>query len=250
MPSPPARLRPCGCIGGPGRRCRSDVSNPTPTSTPMPARDSGSTWCAGRRAVGGCSTAATSRTRSPCPSRRVPTVGSTRVYRRLAGGLIAGLATLGVTAAVARHDGPAGPVCFAGQQGADLRVGDRKLCGSAQVRRNGAVLQHGSILLERLAIDETDVLVSRPGTPSAHPRPLAREHGHAGGAPARRPTPPPWLTRWSRVSGQRSISTEFARLPSRVTLTQRCTEGYPRGHAMPPVRPPERVQRQLLLLVR
>ena len=68
-------------------------------------------------------------------------------------------------AAVARHDGPAGPVCFAGQQGADLRVGERKLCGSAQVRRAGAVLQHGSILLERLPFDETDLLLSRPGTP-------------------------------------------------------------------------------------
>jgi lipoate-protein ligase A len=81
------------------------------------------------------------------------------VYRRLAAGLLAGLARLGVTAAVARHDGPAGPVCFASQQGADLRVGDRKLCGSAQVNRGGVVLQHGSILLDRLPFDETDLLV-------------------------------------------------------------------------------------------
>ena len=92
--------------------------------------------------------------------------GVDAVYRLLAGGLIAGLARVGVDAAVARHDGPAGPVCFAGQQGADLRVGDRKLCGSAQVRREGAVLQHGSILLTRLAFDETDVLRARPGAPA------------------------------------------------------------------------------------
>ena len=57
-------------------------------------------------------------------------------------------------------------MCFAGQQGADLRVGDRKLCGSAQVRRAGAVLQHGSILLERLPFDETDLLNLGPGTPA------------------------------------------------------------------------------------
>ena len=69
-------------------------------------------------------------------------------------------------AAIARHDGPAGPVCFAGQQGADLRVGERKLCGSAQVRRRGAVLQHGSILLTRLPFDETDLLRTRPGAPA------------------------------------------------------------------------------------
>jgi lipoate-protein ligase A len=85
------------------------------------------------------------------------------VYRLLAGALIGGLAELGVDAAVARHDGPAGPVCFAGQQGADLRVGDRKLCGSAQVRRDGAVLQHGSILTSRLPFDELDLIRSRPG---------------------------------------------------------------------------------------
>jgi lipoate-protein ligase A len=98
-----------------------------------------------------------------------PAGGAGRVdalYAWLAGALIAGLDRLGVHAAVARHDGPAGPVCFAGQQGADLRVGDRKLCGSAQVRRAGAVLQHGSILLTRLPFDETDLLRPRPGTPA------------------------------------------------------------------------------------
>jgi lipoate-protein ligase A len=91
--------------------------------------------------------------------------GVDAVYELLAGGLIAGLALLGVEAAVARHEGPAGPVCFAAQQGADLRVGERKVCGSAQVRHAGAVLQHGSILLERLPFDETSLFVARPGTP-------------------------------------------------------------------------------------
>jgi lipoate-protein ligase A len=80
------------------------------------------------------------------------------LYRMLAGALIAGLARVGVRAAVARSDGPAGPACFAGQAGSDLRVGDRKLCGSAQVHRGGAVLQHGAVLLERLEFDETDLL--------------------------------------------------------------------------------------------
>src|SRR5438552_674686 len=74
------------------------------------------------------------------------------VYCSLAGALIAGLTHLGVEAAIARHAGGgarpgAGPVCLTSMQGADLRVRDRKLCGSAQARRGGAVLQHGSILL-------------------------------------------------------------------------------------------------------
>jgi lipoate-protein ligase A len=87
------------------------------------------------------------------------TVGVDALYRWIAGALIAGLSRLGVTAAVARHDGPAGAVCMATQQGADLRVRDRKVCGSAQVRRRGGILQHGSVLLDRLPFDETDLVV-------------------------------------------------------------------------------------------
>jgi lipoate-protein ligase A len=79
-------------------------------------------------------------------------------YGYLAGALCAGLARLGVTAGVARHDGPGGAVCMATQQGADLRVGDRKVCGSAQVQRGAGVLQHGSIPLQRLEFDETDLV--------------------------------------------------------------------------------------------
>lgn len=80
-------------------------------------------------------------------------------YTMVAAALIAGLARVGVEAAVARHDGPGGAVCMASQQGADLRVGDRKVCGSAQVRRHGVVLQHGSVLLDRLGFDETDLVL-------------------------------------------------------------------------------------------
>lgn len=85
------------------------------------------------------------------------------LYRRVAGALLAGLARLGVDAAIVRDGGPAGPACFAGGQGADLRVGERKLCGSAQLRRDGAVLQHGAVLLERLGFDETDLLRTEAG---------------------------------------------------------------------------------------
>ncbi len=91
------------------------------------------------------------------------------IHDAVAAALIAGLAWLGVGAVVARHSGEGGPVCFTGQQGADLRVGDKKLCGSAQVRRAGAVLQHGSILVDRLHFDETDLLVgSAPDPVAAH----------------------------------------------------------------------------------
>lgn len=79
-------------------------------------------------------------------------------YRMLAAGLIDGLARIGVGAEISSHEGPVGPVCFTAQRGADLRVGGRKLCGSAQVQRGRALLQHGSILLQRLPFDETDLV--------------------------------------------------------------------------------------------
>ncbi len=82
------------------------------------------------------------------------------LYRTIAAGLIAGLSRLGVDAEIGGDQRPAGPVCFVAAQGADLRVGERKLCGSAQVQRGEVVLQHGSILLRRLPFDELDLLSS------------------------------------------------------------------------------------------
>jgi len=80
-------------------------------------------------------------------------------YRLLARALVAGLARLDVNAVVTEHRERAGAACFGALAGADLRVGERKLCGSAQVRRGTAVLQHGAILLRRLAFDESDLVV-------------------------------------------------------------------------------------------
>lgn len=82
-------------------------------------------------------------------------LGVLATYREVAGALIDGLARLGIDARVGtRRDRAAGgqpaPVavaCFATTLGADLQVGDSKICGSAQVRRRGWFLQHGSIPL-------------------------------------------------------------------------------------------------------
>lgn len=94
-------------------------------------------------------------------------------YRWVARGLIAGLEQVGLRAQVVRHRGSAGPLlsrtpqgsrgayeanrgCFSETVGADLQVGGRKICGSAQKRRRGWFLQHGSIPLqdERARIGE------------------------------------------------------------------------------------------------
>ncbi len=70
------------------------------------------------------------------------------------------LRSLGVNAELARPPavGPSGPfaslragspaACFAVPLGGEILVTDRKLVGSAQVRRRDAFLQHGSILLD------------------------------------------------------------------------------------------------------
>jgi len=74
-------------------------------------------------------------------------------YHRLSLALQAGLQDLGVPATLApAAAAPAaddqGPVCFDRPSAHEILLGGRKLVGSAQVRRDGALLQHGSIVIE------------------------------------------------------------------------------------------------------
>jgi lipoate-protein ligase A len=77
--------------------------------------------------------------------------GVVDAYRRLSTGLLAGLHSLGVDAyqAVAEQpsDSQSGAVCFDTPSKYEITVGGKKLIGSAQVRRRGMVLQHGSLPL-------------------------------------------------------------------------------------------------------
>lgn len=84
--------------------------------------------------------------------------GVSASYRRIAAGLQAGLRLLGAEPDVERSGTarlPAHPVrplhkgpCFSARTRYELSVGGRKLVGSAQRRRDGRLLQHGSILLD------------------------------------------------------------------------------------------------------
>jgi len=78
-------------------------------------------------------------------------------YRLLAEGLVTGLRALGYRAYLAperpKRAGDPGPgvpgaACFEVPSSYEILVGGRKVVGSAQVRRAGVVLQHGSIMLE------------------------------------------------------------------------------------------------------
>lgn len=80
----------------------------------------------------------------------------TAAYRWFSGGLLAGLRRLGVDAAMSvpraayghsqrpRH---ASAACFDAPADYELTCEGRKLAGSAQVRKSGIILQHGSLLL-------------------------------------------------------------------------------------------------------
>lgn len=77
--------------------------------------------------------------------------GIVESYAMLCGGILAALRILGIEAGIKRKAGDryarAGGACFAAVTEADLECEGRKICGSAQIRHRGAVLQHGSILM-------------------------------------------------------------------------------------------------------
>ena len=85
---------------------------------------------------------------------REPRVAGTIVesYKRLSEGLLNGLMLMGVpTRQVERsdeHDRDQGPVCFEVPSNYEIVFGGKKLVGSAQMRKSGVVLQHGTIPLQ------------------------------------------------------------------------------------------------------
>lgn len=73
-------------------------------------------------------------------------------YQRLSRGLLLGLRNLGLKVEIEREEAAeaidrANPVCFEVPSAYELTVQGRKLIGSAQVRRQRAMLQHGSLPL-------------------------------------------------------------------------------------------------------
>jgi lipoate-protein ligase A len=96
------------------------------------------------------------------PSHPLTHVSVVASYQALSQGLLRGLALLGIQAQLARvehpptpaaasvasaSDGGAQAACFDAPSWYELLANGRKLVGSAQVRRGGALLQHGSVPL-------------------------------------------------------------------------------------------------------
>jgi lipoate-protein ligase A len=84
-------------------------------------------------------------------------------YLRLSHGLLAGLERLGLRVAKAppsnRANAGAGPVCFEVPSAYEIVAGGKKLVGSAQSRRQGWVLQHGTLPLVGDVTRLVDVVV-------------------------------------------------------------------------------------------
>lgn len=93
---------------------------------------------------------------APMDEPRV-TGGVVESYRQLSAGLLRGLELLGLAAQAEKKRGPNPqtpspspqplPVCFEVPSDYEITAGGRKLLGSAQVRKRGVVLQHGTLPL-------------------------------------------------------------------------------------------------------
>lgn len=113
-----------------------------------------------------------------------PATGSLAAsYAAINGLLVDALARLGVRAAPAAPEGrplrPDGAACFAEPAPGELTVDGAKLVGSAQLREDGALLQHGSILLED---DQSRIAALRAATAAGG---IRARPGAAPGAPGR-----------------------------------------------------------------
>jgi len=92
--------------------------------------------------------------------------GIVESYRRLSEGLLAGLSRIGLPVRQVErpdnHDRDQGPVCFEVPSNYEIVFDGHKLVGSAQVRKNGVVLQHGSLPLVGDIARICDVLATKP----------------------------------------------------------------------------------------
>lgn len=72
-------------------------------------------------------------------------------YRKVSGALVAAMAHFGLgceLASIGARPAAGIPACFAAASALEVSLAGRKLVGSAQLRRPGRILQHGSILLD------------------------------------------------------------------------------------------------------
>lgn len=105
-------------------------------------------------------------------TERLGVSGVMESYRRIAGGILIGLQSLGLDARLVERSSPSGasaqdPACFAVKARCDLVVGSAKLVGSAQVQRQNFLLQQNSLPLTIRLSDWSQVFLRKTTAPSA-----------------------------------------------------------------------------------
>ena len=102
-------------------------------------------------------------------------------YREISRGVELGLTLLGLRACIphlpdARRASTRSlpTICFAKTIGGDMVVDGRKIVGSAQLRRPGVILQHGSVPIHIDPAEHVDILGSSDATAAAQRRIVAR----------------------------------------------------------------------------
>ena len=105
--------------------------------------------------------------------------GIVESYRRLSEGLLAGLLRIGLPVRQVErpgnHDRDRNPVCFEVPSNYEIVFDGHKLIGSAQMRKNGVVLQHGALPLSGDIARICDVLASRPDAERVRARAITVE---------------------------------------------------------------------------
>jgi lipoate-protein ligase A len=111
-------------------------------------------WDVVRRATGGRAILHVDElTYSVCAPKEEPRVQGAILesYERLSEALLAGLRLMGLeprrVKSYYQDKGESGPACFDGPADFEILMGQHKLLGSAQVRKKGVVLQHGTLPL-------------------------------------------------------------------------------------------------------
>jgi lipoate-protein ligase A len=117
-------------------------------------------------------------------------------YRRLSAALVRGLERLGVVGLVADRRAEngrlEGPVCFEVPSDYEITVGGRKLVGSAQMRSQAVVLQHGALPLWGDITRICSMLVARPDPAKVRARATTVEEALVDAGTARGERPVTW----------------------------------------------------------
>jgi len=134
-------------------------------------------------------------------------------YQRIHLAIASGLRALGAPVALAgaRRGVPVDAgACFAAAAGGEIVLDTSKVVGSAQLRHGGAVLQHGSVLLDDDQSMVRDITIGPAESPDVRPLStiLGRRAGWDEVAEAMRDAAAPWGGHWEGFGDEEALLAE------------------------------------------